>query len=69
MLGIIIYSTKFFVLGKFEGMELVFFIGYFGGTGDDMGCPSVGLTVGGIMIVSEISIMKSNETSPVSCSA
>ena len=49
-----------FVLIVLEGRELGYFVGSFGGTGDDMGGTCVGLGVGGIMNASDIDDMQLN---------
>ena len=58
-----------FVLSVLEGRELVYFVGYFDGNGDDVGGPCLSLVVGGIMNNSEIDDMQLNEYSHVSCKA
>ena len=58
-----------FVLSVLEGRQLVYFVGYFDGNGDDVCGPCLGRVVGGIMNTSEIDDMPLNESSPFLCKA
>ena len=66
MLGIMILSTYAFVLGMDEITYLVYFIGYFYGTRDDVSGPHVGLISVEIITASEISIMNLKDPSTIS---
>ena len=62
MVGIIICCMDGFLLSVLGGKYLGSFVGYFDGTGDDVGGSCVGLLVGGIMNASDIYAMQLNES-------
>ena len=58
-----------FILNVLEGRYLESFIGFFDGTGGDVGGPCVSILLGGIMTDYEIDAMQLNDSSHVSCKA
>ena len=66
MVGIIICCMDYLLTRLLKGRKLGSFLGYFHGTGNDVGDPCIVIGVEGIVTASEIDVIKLNESSTVS---